>query len=130
VTRAAEVERPASVGLLEREQAIGHLAVEIGALPAHEPVEEDVLRLHRHVRFERRVPVPVRVLARERVPRRRVDRLVYARHPHAAALVVHPDRLPIHTSHAFVLPWMLPINPPPPARAYRYSRRRRPRRTS
>src|SRR5262249_23625494 len=94
-----------AVGLLEREQAIRHLPIEVGPLAAHQPVEEDVLRLHRDVRFERRVPVAVRMLLAEALPHRGRDGLADARRARLRALVrIDQHHLPVPPRHAPSLP--------------------------
>src|SRR6185503_13186770 len=105
VAGSTEVLRPAPIGLLQGEQALGHLRIEIGALPPEQPIEEDVLRLHRHVGLERRVPVAVRVLDRRRVPNRGRDRRVYPGRSRPRALVtVDQDDLPFRIHHVLILP--------------------------
>src|SRR5579875_1831659 len=77
MARAAGIERPAPVGLLEREQPLGETALGVGLPPAQDAVEEDVLGLHRGIRLERRLPVALRMLTREQ-PRVRAPALASA----------------------------------------------------
>ena len=87
--RSTMINRPAAVGLLEREQALGEAPLDVGPCAPEEAVEEDVLGLHRHVGLERRVPVPAGVLRGEEVLACARDRVV---DPLSEPFRAHPSR--------------------------------------
>ena len=66
-------ERPAAVGALGRAHVLGQPLLHLRPRALEEAVEEDVLRVHRDVGFERRVPVPLGALQREKAVLRALD---------------------------------------------------------
>src|SRR2546430_16181492 len=99
VPRAAGVDRPAALGLLQRDETLCHATVEVGLRPAEEAIEEDVLGLHGDVRLERRVPVAARVLGHEEVLGCARDRLGRAG-GEALSVPAHQSELPFARAHA------------------------------
>src|SRR5579875_2164838 len=99
MARAAGIERPAPVGLLEREQPLGETALGVGLPPAQDAVEEDVLGLHRGIRLERRLPVALRMLTREQPRARALDGRVDAlAGPLGGRAASDQHALPVHAA--------------------------------
>src|SRR5207244_10234864 len=64
--RAVLEQRPATVATLRGTNVSGEARLHLRARPLHESIEEDVLRVHRDVRFEWRVPVACGRLQRQK----------------------------------------------------------------
>src|SRR5262249_47540374 len=62
-------------GLLRRAHVSNETLLDFRPIPLQEPIEEDVLRVHRDVGFEGSVPIAFGGLQREKAALRTVDRL-------------------------------------------------------
>jgi hypothetical protein len=77
MARQPGCERPPAVGLLRRQQPLGHAAVLLGALAAEEPVDEDLFGFQVRRALDDSLPEATRALERQQRAGRPCDGLVH-----------------------------------------------------